>query len=351
MLYHVPELSLAALAGIASHLGLFIHGEWHLHVPEVLMAHGLIFAISCFLTTTARSIALSVVYLASLFTSISLYRLFFHRTRHFPGPRLAGLTKLWHVYQSRNSTNFLVLQKLHEQYGELVRTGPNEITVFRPDAVELLHGYKNTNTKDVWYDLLHPRKALVFSRDDEEMRAMKASWSQAVSSKCMSEYTLRILRLADEVVECIRAHGPGAPVLLNDVMSWFVFDAMGEITFGHGFDMLKRRSNEGDLMNIKQALSLLAPLNDATWLAHVGFRLFPWLGAVRGWWASVAFCEATMRRRMEVNFASEDCLNDLRLTINSQKLTKSTWPTSSLKSIKPPLHLLRIATTCLWETP
>ncbi|KAJ4340196.1 hypothetical protein N0V95_007577 [Ascochyta clinopodiicola] len=231
----VIEHLIAASSGVAAHQHIFIQGEWHLHVPEILLSHTLAFTLTSLLFSATQVFPLLIAYATGLFTSITLYRILFHRTRHFPGPRLASITKLWHVFQSRNSTNYLVLQRLHEEYGDLVRTGPNEITIFRADAAELLDGYKNTNTRDVWYDILHPRKALVFARNKEEMRLLRGSWSQAVSSKCLNKFTPRILRLADGIVESIRSRAKGAPVLLNDVMSWFAFDAMGEITFGKDF--------------------------------------------------------------------------------------------------------------------
>jgi hypothetical protein len=88
------------------------------------------------------------------------------------------------MYGSLDSRNHLVLQRICEQYGDLVRTGPNEITICRPDAFEILDGPKNNNIRDVWYDILHPRKALVFARQPDEIRALRQSWSLAVSSRC-----------------------------------------------------------------------------------------------------------------------------------------------------------------------
>src|SRR5690242_3195415 len=299
------ELLIAVFTGVATHQTLFIHGEWHLHGPEILLGYTLLFTLTSVLLSPSRALPLIATYTSSLFTSIVLYRLLFHRTRHIPGPRLASVSKLWHVFHSRNATNFRVLQRLHSQYGELVRTGPNEVTIFRPDAAELLDGYKNTNTRDVWYDILHPRRALVFAREKEEMRVLRGSWSQAVSTRCLNEYAPRILRLADAVVGCIRDRGQGTPVLLNDIMSWFAFDAMGEITFGRDFGMLDRQSSKSDLLRQRQALAMLAPVNDATWLAHLGFRMFPWLSTVKGWLSAVAFCEATMKQRMEVSGVCE----------------------------------------------
>jgi hypothetical protein len=83
-------------------------------------------------------------------------------------------------------------------------------------------------------------------------------------------------------------------------MSWFAFDAMGEITFGEDFGMMANRTSKSDLIHQRQALALLAPLNDASWIAHLGFNFFPFLSAVRGWWAAVRFCCGRMQKRMAV---------------------------------------------------
>ncbi|KAF1953533.1 cytochrome P450 [Byssothecium circinans] len=172
------------------------------------------------------------------------------------------------------------MQRIYEQYGELTRTGPNEITICRPDALELLDGPKNNNTRDVWYDILHPRRALVFSRQPDEIRALRQSWSKAVSSKCtltgLKEYSPRIVKLSDDLVNCITSYN-GEPVKMNDVMSWFSFDAMGEMTFGEDFGMMRDKKIKKQLAHQREALALLEPFNDATWLAHAGFSLFPFL--------------------------------------------------------------------------
>lgn len=135
MLLH---LLLAVLLGVLAHLGVFIRGEWHLRGPAVVLLHVALAA--CILGAETwnhperryRSLGTVTVlfscYLVGLFSSISVYRLFFHRLRHFPGPRLAALTKIWHVYRCRDSRNHLVLNSWYKQYGAFVRTGESAHT-------------------------------------------------------------------------------------------------------------------------------------------------------------------------------------------------------------------------------
>lgn len=64
-------------------------------------------------------------FLVGLFTSTAIYRLFFHRLRHFPGPWAAKLTRFYAVTLSQTSgfQYHLELDRLHREYGDFVRTG------------------------------------------------------------------------------------------------------------------------------------------------------------------------------------------------------------------------------------
>lgn len=59
-----------------------------------------------------------------LASSIAAYRLLFHRLRRFPGPWGAKLSRFYAVSLASKGLQYhLELQKLHDQYGDFVRTG------------------------------------------------------------------------------------------------------------------------------------------------------------------------------------------------------------------------------------
>jgi hypothetical protein len=70
-----------------------------------------------------RSTLLVGTYAASVYGSMIVYRLFFHPLRHFPGPTLARVSKFWHVFRLSGLQNQLLLEDLHQQYGDIVRIG------------------------------------------------------------------------------------------------------------------------------------------------------------------------------------------------------------------------------------
>ena len=76
-----------------------------------------------------EALVINAAFILSLFTSITVYRTCFHRLRPFPGPFLARTSKLWHSWQVRYSTNHLLLEKLHKEYGTFVRTGKTRMVL------------------------------------------------------------------------------------------------------------------------------------------------------------------------------------------------------------------------------
>lgn len=126
---------LAAILGLLSHHGLFICGEHHLRAAVIFRMY-LFLAASVYIIETlwhgelcwqAQIAAFTVIctYAIALFGSIMTYRAFFHPLRRFPGPRLAAISKFWNVLKALDSTNYRLMEDLHNSYGDFVRTGMN----------------------------------------------------------------------------------------------------------------------------------------------------------------------------------------------------------------------------------
>jgi tryprostatin B 6-hydroxylase len=123
----------AAAFGVLSHLTYFIHGEHLTNIPKILPA--VLFS-QCttvfFLNFFGRFPALAAVrlvlyatwaYLLGLWTSMIIYRIFFHPLRSWPGPFMARITQFHRVYSVRKLDQFRYLQELHQKYGDFVRVG------------------------------------------------------------------------------------------------------------------------------------------------------------------------------------------------------------------------------------
>ncbi|KAI0887576.1 cytochrome P450 [Annulohypoxylon maeteangense] len=302
MHYHVLAV---ALVGLFAHNAIFIHGEWHMRILQIIVGHLLLSALILYLIYRHDNnasfggafhviTAMATVYLGALFSSITVYRLFFHRISHFPGPKLAAVTKLWHVWKIRKSTNYIFLQELHKR---ALRLGPNELTIIGASAYSLLDGWGNTTTRDIWYDLLQPRFSAVFCRDKDMHKKGRKAWVQSMTGKSLDAFLPRIAALAQSLSECIASYDT-QPIDVDDVMSWFSFDIMGDILFGEDFNLLKSKTWEPAIKHRDGALALLGPLSDATWIAHLAFLLVPFYGRVKDWDLMVSFCEDRIKARI-----------------------------------------------------
>lgn len=142
------------------------HAIFRLYEPRIVpLLVGLstiflgLFTFCLFETRSAsRSFLLTSSALASfatcLYTSMIGYRVFFSPLQHFPGPTLAAISKFWYLYHSTKGNMPQVMRSLNQQYGEIVRIGPNELTIFSLDAMESILGSKGKMTKGPWCGLI-----------------------------------------------------------------------------------------------------------------------------------------------------------------------------------------------------
>ncbi|RYP57497.1 hypothetical protein DL769_009436 [Monosporascus sp. CRB-8-3] len=198
------------------------------------------------------------------------------------------------------TTNFAFLRRIHRRYGEFVRTGPNEVSIFHPAAIQVLDSSSSHTTKDNWYDFLKPLNSAVFTRNESEHKEWRKSWTQSLSKKSMGVYQPRIVELALSLSDTIADYA-NTPVDVNEVMSWFSFDVMAEIVFGNHFGLVKSKSMHPAIRHRDRALAMLGPLEGAIWIARLGLDLVPFYGRIKDWLRKVAFCEDQMRKRMSEN--------------------------------------------------
>ncbi|KAI7776264.1 Cytochrome P450 [Diaporthe eres] len=305
---HLAEPIALWLLGILVHLGLFIRGEWHLQAPIIVVNHFLAILVLFFFKHQQESSGIkqclpvvgidTAAYLSGLLGSISIYRLFFHRLRAFPGPRLAALTKLWHVWKCRGSQGHHVLEDWHKKYGSIVRTGPNELTLFHPSAFEALDGPRSRNTRSDWYDLLHPRISSIFTRDQGMHKDRRKLWEKIMIASSVAQYYESILVKVRALEDIISQSGSEA-LLVNDLIYFFAFDSMGAFGFGLDFGLMRDRKPIDGFRYMRSALGLLGPFTPAIWIARLGFSCIPGLWKVRHWFNMLKFSDNLMNTCMK----------------------------------------------------
>ncbi|KAL4938412.1 hypothetical protein BDV06DRAFT_226042 [Aspergillus oleicola] len=269
------QLVIAGFLGILVHRGFFIHGEQDLAAANIARIHLAAAVIRTCLDrqlswpdAMKHTIVLGAVYTAALFSSILFYRIFLSPLKHIDGPLALRLTKLSHVWKEARHRNCEVLHELHGRYGDLVRTGPNEVTAFGTDAFNKVHGKHSCCGRAAYYDILHPMVSLDTTRDPGVHDKKRRVWDQAFSVKALEKLEPLLYTKADLLVEQLRKQN-GKPVDISTWLEYYTFDLMGEFGLTIRFGNLERGSAHPILTLFHMAHCRLGPLAAAPWIKHL----------------------------------------------------------------------------------
>jgi hypothetical protein len=309
----------ATVLGILSHLAIFIQGEWHMRVPALFKIYSLlIISVLCaeysfindISTATIATCCLLGSYAAGLFGSIIIYRKYFHRLRHFPGPPLAAITKLWHVQKCLGSKNHLLLGELFDQYGPVIRTGPEELTIIDAAIPDVIGGPKSQFTRAPFYDIFLPDVTMAATRSVTDHDARRRIWDRGFSTKALVAYEERIIShvefLATQIESVAHnnasADGSGEAIInVTDWFSWFAFDVMGEFAFSTSFQMLQDKEWHSKIRLLVDGFAIIGVASPVPWLAQLAKSIRPRLPLARDWFSLLQWSKECMDQRLEVS--------------------------------------------------
>jgi hypothetical protein len=104
------------------------------------------------ISSLSRLIILNAIFLLTFTTLTLIRRLYFSPLSSFPGPKLAALSNLYKANAYRTGRGAKVLLELHEKYNsDIVRVGPNELSIRNVDAVEKI--YKGKYPRGTFYEV------------------------------------------------------------------------------------------------------------------------------------------------------------------------------------------------------
>nr|XP_036582167.1 cytochrome p450 [Colletotrichum truncatum]KAF6790827.1 cytochrome p450 [Colletotrichum truncatum] len=255
-----PEaLGLSFVVGVILHIFVFRYGEWDLEAQRLIITFAVAYGTTVASIMAAPMIAppalhkfdptsfsdafnatgvLFSMLVVGIYTSMTIYRGFFHRLNRFPGPFFAKFSnlyvtlKIWkemHLHED--------VRELHRIYGDIVRVGPTELSINTPDAIDAV--FLETDCyKGPWYNLLHPMVSMQMVRDKEAHSTRRKAWEYGFTSKALREYEPRVLKYTNQLLNGIEASA-GTKFNASLWFNFYSFDVMGEFSLGHGFRMLE----------------------------------------------------------------------------------------------------------------
>ncbi|KAK3312632.1 cytochrome P450 [Apodospora peruviana] len=273
----VQPCLLAAITGILSHLLYFIRGYHVTSAYGILMAHTSIYAALTVAATSQTglvsgilvSTAMFTSYLAALFTSIIIYRVFFHRLSHFPGPLFAKMTKFYGPWTNRNGQMHIEQNKLFEKYGsDIVRIAPNELAILSTDAIQKIHSSRSGCRKRNAgvYDVLHYKGEYNLDSilDREEHRYRRQVWEKAMTTSSLAAYEKSTREICHRWLNKI-VSVDGKPIDTSLFSLLITFDHMGKIGFSHEFGTIEAGEENRMLRLLEIMFGQVAKMGELAW--------------------------------------------------------------------------------------
>ncbi|KAI1206863.1 putative benzoate 4-monooxygenase cytochrome P450 [Annulohypoxylon truncatum] len=223
----------------------------------------------------ARVSILTLGFYGGLFSSMTIYRVFFHRLRKFPGPLDLKISRLFSALRAAKKVQYQnVVAKLHDEYGDFVRTGPREICVVRASACQLIYGTNSNCRKSTFYGQVDydPRKThIVGATDPDGHRRRRRAWDRGLSSKALQMYAPQAKALVDKFVSQIsRQKGP---IDARDWSMYLAFDIIGEVGFGKTFGCVETGQDHPAIMAIHDHMEVVGVAGHVPWLLNMFSRL------------------------------------------------------------------------------
>lgn len=226
------------------------------------------------------------MFLSSDFTSLLLYSFLlltlvyyitwtFAKLRDVPGPFVAKFTDLWRlliVWRRDSHDTYLAL---HKKHGDLLRIGPNCVSICKPDMIQTIYGvqkgYVKSDFYKPWQNLVNGKRtpSLVFTTDEAQHAVMKRPIAPAFSLSTLVEFeplidstTAVFLSRLDDLYA-----STGKVCDLGQWLQWYAFDVIGELTFSKRLGFLERAEDvEGIISSVAWNFDRCSVLGQMPWL-------------------------------------------------------------------------------------
>ncbi|EFQ97138.1 hypothetical protein MGYG_00181 [Nannizzia gypsea CBS 118893] len=259
------------------------------------------------LVTEYPATVLGTVFLLYLI-SLAVYRLFLHPLAGYPGRKLAALSVWYEFFYDgiQKGRYTFEIQRMHEEYGPIVRISPDELHVNDPGFIsELYAGPGKRRDKYPYYSTQFGLRDSVGGTPGHDLhRLRRSALNQFFSKAAIAKLEPMIQRKVEKLAHQFERHAETrGPIPLTVAFSCMTTDIVTEYAFANSYDFLDSPTFEPNFHEAISAGSLIA-----TWQ-----KQFPWLipaiNAVPQWILrkinSKAAAYAKWQQDMRVELANE----------------------------------------------
>jgi cytochrome P450 len=249
-----------------------------------------------------------------------LYNIFWHPLAKFPGPKVYGATQITSIIDLLRGDIGYTFKALHDQYGPVVRTGPNELTFCSSAALKDIytrHGSRPSFQKDpASYTMPHGGvHSILTVKDDATHARYRRLLSHAFSDKALQEQAPlleKYVALLIRRLHAVSSEGEGPQNMVN-WYNFIAFDIIGDLTLGESFDCLQESKSHPwveYLMKVFKSTALIAAARRYPFLTPLLLLVIP-KEIMQGRLKHTQFTTEKVERRMAMGSVRGDFMSNV----------------------------------------
>ncbi|KAK5446757.1 hypothetical protein LTS15_009690 [Exophiala xenobiotica] len=190
----------------------------------------------------------------------AIYNVFLSPLNKFPGPRLAALTKFWEIYHVIKCDRFLVIHELHKKYGNVVRIGPNEVSIASPKVFHHVFVTKCSSfVKSDFYANIQPGIGPKYSGlfnyvDHARAMAERRDVQPMFSPAMIKVYEKRYDKQLEQLVSVMKQR---KEIDLFTYLKYLLLDVVGDLAFDQSFNQLESGEEHQYVIDFNNAFMLI----------------------------------------------------------------------------------------------
>ncbi|KAF3935075.1 hypothetical protein ABW20_dc0109538 [Dactylellina cionopaga] len=238
------------------------------------------------------------------------------RLRRIPGPFLAGLSNLWRVYYVKRGDAQDTYVKLHAEYGNVVRIGPNCVSVSGLDAIQAVYNIQDKFPKSEFYT---PQQFFVGGKPYENMfNTTNEDFHQLLRKPVAKAYAMTTIVEYEPFVDDTTSlflqkmeEMSGQTIDFAVWLQYYAFDLIGEITFSKKFGFLERGEDVDGIIHTLHSLSRIQILGQIPWVDKVFRKRYHKYKSKPSTSSVVQFTMAQMQQRLKsVRYDDKEFLSE-----------------------------------------
>ena len=179
------------------------------------------------------------------FTGSVVYNLYLHPLRRIPGPKLYAVSRIPWISDWLSGILHASVQRIHEEYGSVVRIAPDEVSFINSWAWNDIYGPKGAKFVErdrKWYaNLTEGQDDIIVAKEADHLRFRKI-FGPAFNDRALRENEGVVMRTIDLLMLRLKGHAKenNGTADMTKWYNWATFDIIGSLVYGKSFGCLEK---------------------------------------------------------------------------------------------------------------